>query len=301
MISIYVLPVVLVISILITSVILLKVDLYGAMGMDRDSYEELLEQGNSAEGISDSFQMGFEAGFNATAEQMEAQEAEEEVEREMPSLWGEGMFYYDDVETLFQQQVAGLVTILLMAIFVGIYIGDNYKYKFDKNLVIACKHRGTMTAVRITVIALYTLVLHVVTYLGTILGVALMADSVKFNVDKASVLYFIITYLLTLGFSLVIMLITNACRSKAAGITIGVILASGILTMIVSLATMIAVHYLPLPDDFSFANYFLSQNLGTLSLDSEGSVVLRALLCAIIYSIVCSVGSLLFIKKRDIA
>ncbi len=234
MVSTYVLPVILLVIILINSVMLLKIDLFSVAGIDQATYEQISSEGNSVEAISDGFQMGFDAGYDASVSYYEGSEEEIEVDVPEINLWGEGLLYYDDVETIFQQSVATLGQILLLAIFVGIYIGDVYRYKFDKNLVVA--------------------------WLSTVLCAALMADSVKFNIDKASIIYFIVTYLLVFAFGLVIMVITNATRSKAAGITIGVILSSGILSLAVSLATLLAINYLNFPDDFNCANCFLSQN-----------------------------------------
>ncbi len=305
MVSTYVLPVIMCIMVLITSVILLKVDVASYLGMSRDDYDAIVEQGNSVGTISDSFEMGFQAGYDAGESFVSGEEEEglvvAEPYEELPSLWGKGLFYYEDVEALFNQNVAGLTNILLVAIFVGIYIGDCYKHKFDKNLVIACKNRGVITAVRMTVIALYSLFIQCVTWIASLICAALMAESVKVNVDKASVLYFIITFLIVYAFGLLIMFITNLTKSKAAGITVGVVLASGLLSIVMSLASMILINLLKIDSAFSFADYTLSQNLTVLTLDSDGKIVIRALLCAIIYAVLASVANYVVIKKRDIS
>ncbi len=297
MLSTYILPLILIVVILINGVLLLKIDMFTALGLDRDQYDQLVEDGNSIEGISESFQMGFEAGLDA-GEAMYDEENPEEIT--IPSLWGEGIYYHEDVDSLFQQNVATLTAILFISIFVGIYIGDNYSYKSDKNIVMACNKRTLITVVRMIVIALYTLVIHVITWLGALLNAALMAESVKLHPDKSTVIYFIVSYVLTLAFGYIVMFITHALRSKAAGITIGVILSSGMLTMVVTLATMIVKNYLPVPDDFSFANYFLSQNLAVIGFQSTGAEVIRALICSIVYSAIATVGSIFVINKRDI-
>ncbi|MBQ4271436.1 MAG: ABC transporter permease [Clostridiales bacterium] len=303
---IWILPIIMFCLVLLTSFVLLKVDMLGMMGMSREDMDAISEQGASAEGLEDSFRAGFSAGVDmgndmvATAEGEDV-EVEVEVEQEDVSIIGEGLLYREDVPELFYQNIATLSTILLLAIFTGLFVGDVYSTGVMKNITIGNRKRGLLFTSRMTVIAIYSFLFHVVTYIWTLICVALMAESVKLNADGAFFKYFFFSWIITFAFCLVVAAVTTLTRSKAAGITVGVILASGLLTMAISIANMILVRKFGLDDSFSLANYTLTQNLAVLNLHSEGHDVARALMCSFIYGILAFAGGFVINKKRDIS
>ena len=303
---IWILPLIMLCLVLVVSFVLMRIDMLGMMGMSREDMDAIAEQGASAEGLEDSFRAGFSAGVDmgndiVTATEGDTEAVEEEKVPEPVTIVGEGLLYREDVPEIFYQNIATLDTILLLAIFTGLFIGDVYSTGVMKNITIGNRKRGLLFTARMTVVAAYSLIFHILTYLFTVNAVALMGESVRLNLDGAFFKYFIFSWIITVAFCFVVTAVTTLTRSKAAGITVGVILASGLLTMAISVANMILVRKFDLDSSFSLANYTLTQNLAVLNLHSEGHVVVRALMCSIIYGILAFTAGAIINKKRDIS
>ncbi len=290
--STYILPAVLVVIVLITNFIYMAVDLYGLMGFSREDVEAIQQMGTSAEGYEESFMSGFQAGINST----ENMQADSEF-----VILGEGPFYDEAVSAIYTLDVGSLHEILLLAIFVGLYIGNIYSTGLDKNLNIFAGKRVLLYGVRMLMISLYALVLHVFTWFSSILSAAWMGAGVDLGIDKAFILYFLITWLLTIAFGSIVASMTHLTRSKAAGITLGVLLSAGLLSTIMSIASLMIQRKFDLDGSFNLGNYTVTQNLAVMNLDSDGHFVVRTIVCALVYFVLTYLSGLLVIRKRDIA
>lgn len=291
--STYILPAVLVAIVLVTNFLYMAVDLYGLMGLSREEVEAIQEMGTSAEGYEESFMSGFQAGLNST---QNASDGETEI-----VILGEGPFYNEDVSAIYTLDVGSLHEVLLLAIFIGLYIGSIYSTGLDKNLNIFAGKRVLLYGVRMLLISLYALVLHIFTWFTAILSAAWMGAGVNLGMDKAFILYFLITWILTIAFGSIVASMTHLTRSKAAGITLGVLLSAGLLSTVMSIASLMIQKKFELDSGFNLGNYTITQNLAVMNLGSDGHFVVRAIICAIIYFVCTYVSGLLVIRKRDIA
>lgn len=291
--STYVLMAVLVAVLILINFMYMCVDLYGLMGLSKEDVEQIQEMGTSVEGYEESFMAGFQAGLDST---------ENMNEEDKPiTILGEGPMYGESVAMVYSMDVSSLYEVLLLAIFVGLYIGNIYTTGLDKNLNIFAGNRTLLFAVRIILIAAYAFALHVVTWFTSLLSAALMGGGVTLAFDKAFIMYFLITWILVVSFGCIVASMTHVTRSKAAGITLGIILSAGILSTIMSIASLMLQKKLGLESDFNLGNYTVTQNLATINLYSDGHFVLRAIICAAVYFAVAYVFSLSIVKKRDIA
>ena len=286
----YILLIVLLALSMIMNFVLLKFDFLGQLGIDSQMFMELGEGGNSMEGVNDAAQIGSYMSNQIVVEG--------EKER---TIIGEGLFYKSDVPQLFYVHVSDLDTIMLLAIFVGIFVGDIMSTGINKNLIISNNKLSTLYLARVTVIALYALIMQIFTWLFAVLGAALWAESVIFNFGKTFFVYFFVTYFLSLVFSLLVYAITLVTRSKAAGITIGVVLSTGALTLIISIANWAIITKFGLESDFSVANYMLTENMGSFALDYTNGELVRALVVGVVYAVIAVGAVLITNKKRDLA
>lgn len=288
----YVLPIVLVVLVLMINFIYMGVDLYGLMGYSKEDIETLQEMGTSAEGYEDSFMTGFQAGLHSS----------ESIEEGAPvKILGEGPFYNESVATIYSLDVGSLYELLLIAIFVGLYIGSIYSTGLDKNLNTFAGSRTLLFGARIFLISLYSLVLHIFTWFISILSAAIMGASVNLEFDKAFILYFLISWLLTISFGCIVASVTHFTRSKAAGITLGIILSAGFLSTIMSVASLMLQRKLGLEGTFNLGNYTVTMNLASLTLFSDGHYVLRAIICAVIYFLCAYITGVMVVSRRDIS
>ena len=288
--STYILIIVLLAISMIMNLVVLKFDFMGAYGMDSEQFLELAEGGNTMEGVNDAAQFGSLMGGNLATS-----------DPEDVKLLGEGLFYSADIPTLFQLHVSDLNPIMLIAIFVGIFAGDIVNTGVNKNLVISNNKRNVLFAARATVIAIYSVIIHVFTWLYTVLGALIWAKKVDLGWSQHAVVYWFVSLLLTIVFAILIYAITVLTKSKAAGITIGVVLSTGALSLIISIADWAIKKKLDVKSDFSVANYLLTENLGSLRVDYTNTALIRALVVAAFYTVVGIVVVAVINKKRDLA
>ena len=291
--STYVLAAVLMALLIMTNFIYTRVDLYSLLGMTRTDVVDLQEEGTSVQGYRDSFMAGFDAGRQASESIQEGTAGFK--------ILGEGPFYREDVATIFALDTGALYNLLLLAIFSGLFVGEIYSSGLDKNLMAFGGRRGVLYSARILVVTLYSLILHAVTLISAIVSMAMMGEGVYPAFDKAFVIYFIVTWLLTASFSCVVGVMSHLTRSKAAGITLGIILSTGALSTIISIATLILQRRLGLSGDFNLGYYTMTMNISALTLYSDGHFVLRAIICALAYFATAYAAGLCVIRKRDIS
>ena len=289
----YILIAVLMCVLFLINFLYMCVDLYGLMGLSKEDVEQIQEMGTSLEGYEESFMAGFQAGLD-TSENINEEQAPIKI-------LGEGPLYGESVAVIYSMDVSSLYEALLLAIFIGLYIGNIYSTGLDRNLNVFAGKRMMLFGTRMLMISIYSLVLHVFSWLTAWMSAALMGASVEFAFDKAFVLYFIVTWLLLTSFGCIVASMTHITRSKAAGITLGIILSAGILSTIMSIASLMLQRKLGLESEFNLGNYTVTQNLATVNLYSDGHFVVRALICAVVYFAAAYILSLMIVRKRDIA
>ena len=291
--STYVLIAVLGAIVLIVNFLYLRVDMYGLMGFSKEDVEELQQMGTAAESYEDSFMTGFQAG-------LESSENIAEGDTTIHVL-GEGILYEESVATLYMMDVGSMYELLLISIFVGLFIGSVYSTGLDKNLNNFAGRRSLLFSVRILLIAIYCLIIHIFTWIYCLITTAMMAKSVRLEFDKAFVLYFFVTWLLCVAFGCIVACMAHMTRSKAAGITLGIILSAGLLSTLVSVASLMIQKRFDLAADFNLGNYTVTHNVAALGLYSDGHFTVRAIVCALVYGGLSYLCSLIIVRKRDIA
>ena len=285
---VWILLVVLLAIAVLMNLVLLKFDFLGALGMDASTFMALTQEGNSMEGVNDAAQVGAYLGSNSM------------VATEDTKLLGEGVFYDADLPTLFFMHVSDLNPIMLLAIFVGIFIGDIFNTGVTKNYVISNNKRNVLFLARFAVITIYSVIIHIFTWIFTWIGAAMWAKEVDYNWNGHTVGYIFISLFLTIVFSLLVYAITMITKSKAAGITVGVVLSTGILTTAISVANWAIIKKFQLKSDFSVAKYMLTEILSTISNDFTSSDITRALIVGCVYAAIAVVAIVMCNKKRDI-
>lgn len=291
--STYVLIAVLGAIVLIVNFLYLRVDMYGLMGFSKEDVEELQQMGTAAESYEDSFMTGFQAG-------LESSENIAEGDTTIHAL-GEGILYEESVATLYMMDVGSMYELLLISIFVGLFIGSVYSTGLDKNLNNFAGRRSLLFSVRMLLIAIYCLIIHIFTWIYCLITTAMMAKSVRLEFDKAFVLYFFVTWLLCVAFGCIVACMAHMTRSKAAGITLGIILSAGLLSTLVSVASLMIQKRFDLAADFNLGNYTVTHNVAALGLYSDGHFTVRAIVCALVYGGLSYLSSLIIVRKRDIA
>ena len=288
----YILPVIMLAATFLVGMIVMRMDLAGMLGYTQQDLQELGELGNSVEGYQRSFEVGFNTGLDMSRNTIENGGSPE------LKMFGIGLCYYEDVPEIFHQNISSLDQLILVAVFAGMFMGEIFTTGNDRNLLISTKHRGLLLAARYIVFAGYMLILHVLRFFFSAFSVLCLGESVKWNIDRSFIMYFIITYFLTVAFGYVLCALAYVTRSKAATVAVGVSLALGVLSMAISLVNYIVNRNFN--THFDLARYTLSQNLTTLGLQSDGDFVLKTVVVGVVYFVAAIAVGAVTAKNRDI-
>lgn len=284
--SFYILPIVLLVLIFFVSMVYLKFD-KSLYGLDADTVQSASSSGVTVDSMSDGFMLGFESGTQSAAN------------AEDVKIWGEGIMWGADVASLFQMSIAGLDSLMLLAIFTGLFFGSVFATGSDKNLVIGNSRKELMFASRMLVILAYSGIMTLLVFIFQAIAVAAYGAPFDLGLDASVVKYFIYVWFLSFVFCSLVALVTILTRSKAAGIAFGIVMSMGILSLVISLVDLL-VSKLTDAVNFSLANYTVTNNIGMLTLNSDGSQVIRALVVGLIYLAVSVTVIVLNNRKRDL-
>ena len=292
--------------------------MYVKSTMLRLSYDQVVamgEEGYSVDSFAEAFNMGVSAagdvssGDEYTVVYSTIDVSDTEVNgvvsySEIDSfddMWGEGPMYHCDLPTFNWLNVASSYHLIAIAVFAGIFFGNTYKNGFDKNLIISNKCRLSLYMARIAVVAIYSVILLIFTFLSSLCFDVVFTGDVEWNLNSAFWRYTAVELILGMAFCCVLAAVASLTRNTAAAITVGVLLSMGFCSYGLSFLSLLLISLFPsLGSDFTLADYTLTQNIEALTLYSPGSFVLRALLVAGIYTAVSLIGSCTAVKRRDI-
>ena len=108
---------------------------------------------------------------------------------------------------------------------------------------------------------------------------------------------------LLLGFALcsLILMICTLARNAASGIITGIVLATGMISLVYGLLNKVLWNYLHVPESFDITRFSLSSHFMSLTSASGSDALGLALAVGAVYLTACSLGAFMIIKKKDIA
>ncbi len=223
----------------------------------------------------------------------------DEEEVRSGSLIGEGIIYDWKVDNVFNIFTSAADILLLLSIFVGIFIGMLHSTGTDKNMLIASGNRNVLFGARAITIGLYSLVFELLILLSTIVGIAIFGKSVSFDDPVRLIKYTAVSWIMVFTFSMLIMLIGNLVRSQAAAITIGIILAYGVLNMILMLVDILIRKIFDV-DDFALSEYTITGRIQSFRVFSSTGYITKSLIvCGVVLAIITAI-QVNINRKRDL-
>lgn len=223
----------------------------------------------------------------------------DEEEARSGSLIGEGIIYDWKVDNVFNIFTSAADILLLLSIFVGIFIGMLHSTGTDKNMLIASGNRNVLFGARAITIGLYSLMFELLILLSTIVGIAIFGKSVSFDDPVRLIKYTAVSWIMVFTFSMLIMLIGNLVRSQAAAITIGIILAYGVLNMILMLVDILIRKIFGV-DDFALSEYTITGRIQSFRVFSSTGYITKSLIvCGVVLAIITAI-QVNINRKRDL-
>ncbi len=291
---IYVVPVILLLSALLTGVLLQKLN-FGALGIDESMM--VAEDTDLGQSMVDGFKAGFEAGMNISEE-----EATDELNFDFSKLFSGGEFADADVPEMFAQFCTSLWEFLCMAIMAGIFFGADYSTSFVKNLVFTNGDRKQTYFAKALVIGIAAFGMHIVSLICVIISNALFANKLIFNFDGAFFAYFFISLLMLISFALIVGAIVYMSGHGWLGIIAGVIDSAGILS-IISMLINLFVNYIfknRLETNFDLNDYYVAGAMQKFTLEADGKRVVTTIIVGLVFAAISVLISIRAANKRDI-
>lgn len=189
---------------------------------------------------------------------------------------------------------------ILISVGAAIIANAERKRGFVKNLGGQMKPRGMLTlsklpAVLAEIAAMYAAVVLSIALFGRVYYEQYTLGNVSAMCKAIS-----IQLLLGLAFGALIVLVSTAARSAAAGIIAGIIVASGLFPYVWFFINKIATTYLRAPADFDVSRCSLDYYLSGITSEAAGKDVTAALIAGVVYLLLASAAGYLVMEKRDV-
>ncbi len=298
---VWILAIVLFALCVITGFTYTKISTFNMMGVEDEELEQVMEDAD--------YEKAMDISVNVEANNNNGEPSETGIQTgvtgaqvdSFSDLFGEGMLYKSTVAKMFKMNVTGMNAFLIMAIFAGLFAGDVYSTGVNKNNLKGMNHKGHVLAARVLVIAVYALFIQILMYAFSALTMAWWAKSLRFGFSAGFAVYFLVTYLGLLAFSVIVFAIASVTRSKAAAIAVGVVISQGFLTLLSLAVNHLINKTLGWADHFALSDYMLTANIQGLSVSDSTGDIIRVAVIAAIYLVVGYGIALIVSKKRDVA
>lgn len=202
---------------------------------------------------------------------------------------------YIPITELFMRNIQSKILLMFQTVFIVMYIGDELKSSFLKNINQVFPKKIDLTLGKVTIICVYTLAIFITSFIIMSLSFYFMEGYLKFTEIGIFIKYILTEYLLYITYSIIIMFLAYLIRNSAVTLIIGLLESAGILQIIDTIFHQISGNL-----SFSVMNYLISGNIVLLSIDSSDSIYLRVTLLSIIYLIIMIILNTMILSKRDI-
>lgn len=202
---------------------------------------------------------------------------------------------YIPITELFMRNIQSKILLMFQTVFIVMYIGDELKSSFPKNINQVFTKKIELTLGKVTIICVYTLAIFITNFIIMSLSFYFMEGYLKFTEIGIFIKYILTEYLLYITYSIIIMFLAYLIKNSAVTLIIGLLESAGILQIIDTIFHQISGNL-----SFSVMNYLISGNIVLLSIDSSDSIYLRVTLLSIIYLIIMIILNTMILSKRDI-
>ena len=307
----YILPLIAFLMMLLTGLIYIRFN-FAALGMGTYStaMSESMHPDSSipaSESMSNSFVMGFDAGFESSESVMGVDTEEDgqaaEAEYEMPtakSILGGGLLYESTVCDFYSVVAMSLTNSMIMGIFVALFMGNWLRAGLSKNILKGNSNRFLPFFSKILALFICCIAFNVITYVQAAICVALMGKSLVFGFSAEFVRFFIINTLLLFAFSCIVAMVTTLFKSTALGMVFGIVSGTGLISTGMMLIELLINHVILDNGKVSLTPYLISGQIASYSVDATSKDTRNAIIAIAVFLVISLVSSSLVYKKRDI-
>ena len=309
----YLLPIIAFLMMLLVGLIYIRFN-FSALGMAAYSteMEQSLHPDNdvpASERMSNSFVMGFDAGFESGEAVMgvdieeDGQVEETEINYELPttkSILGGGMLYETSVCDFYSVCVMSLTNAMIMGIFAALFMGNWLRAGLSKNILKGNSNRFLPFFSKILTLLICCIVFNVITYVQAAIVFALMGKSLVFGFSAEFVRFSIINTLLLFTFTCIVAMVTTLFKSTALGMVFGIVSGTGLISTGMMLIELLINHVILDNGKVSLTPYLISGQIQSYTVDATPKDTRIAIIAIAVFLVITLVSSSLVYKKRDI-
>lgn len=202
---------------------------------------------------------------------------------------------YIPITELFMRNIQSKILLMFQTVFIVMYIGDELKSSFLKNINQVFPKKIELTLGKVTIICVYTLAIFITNFIIMSLSFYFMEGYLKFTEIGIFIKYILTEYLLYITYSIIIMFLAYLIRNSAVTLIIGLLESAGILQIFDTIIHQISGNF-----SSSIMKYLISGNIVLLSINSSSSIYLRVAILSIIYLVIMIILNTVILSKRDI-
>ena len=204
--------------------------------------------------------------------------------------------------TEFMDEILGSgILIIMISAGAAIIANSERKNGFIKNLAGQIAPRGLLTVTKLPGMLLESILILVFSLIGCALPGRLLFATFTLGSLSALVKALAVHMLLSTALCALILMICTLSENAASGIITGIVLSAGLLPFLYMLIDKVLWNYFHVPESFDLNRYSLSGHLMSVASTSDTGALVLALAVGAVYLAVCSIGSYVIIKKKDIA
>lgn len=186
------------------------------------------------------------------------------------------------------------------AIFAAVFVSAEQKSGFVKNIAGQVSGRGLLALSKLCAVAVQVLlILLLFTVLTGIFGQLMLPEGVHVSSFAGTAKMLGLQYLLHFAFTGVILFLCIWLRNSAAAIAVGIVVSCNVTVIIYGFINTF-LHKLFGIENANIGQYSLEQNVGAVTMNTDGDIMTRAILVGAVFLIAGVAGAMLLMQKRDV-
>lgn len=187
------------------------------------------------------------------------------------------------------------LALILITIFTAMFVNAENKNGYIKNIAGQVGLKGKLIFAKLPAIFIFNVVIFALTYLTNAIAVQLIIGNADFSITSDNLKLLLIALLLHFAFSCLIMLLTTWTRSNAFGMTMGILFATGLFSLLTSLLDNF-INMIDGIENFMIEKYTLSYNITNLNIDAMDTMIATG----ICFFVGTSILTAVLINCRDV-
>ncbi|MCQ2481956.1 MAG: hypothetical protein MJ153_00525 [Clostridia bacterium] len=213
-------------------------------------------------------------------------------------LWGEGIYYNESFAVFFSTCYRLTIHLLMIAIFIPLFVENEYSVGFYKNLLNSIRRRYLPILSKFVVGFIYSLIWHVFMGICTIVVKLFYTGRIKWTMNKQCWIYFLVSFIITYAFVCVCLAVSEIFHRKSISLIFCITFSLGLLSLPISVVDTLINSVYP-NSDFRITRYLLNEIAAKYYVGIISEFVNRAVVVSIVCIVISVALSVIINLRRD--